>query len=106
MANARPAHFMKAVASAGSAVQLYGSSLVVRAAIIQAESSNTGNIYIGGSAVSSTDYGIMLMAATNEAMVLSAEQLGAREGRIDLYDVWIDSAQNGDGVSVLYLEES
>ncbi len=104
--NIKPTTFMKAVSSAGTQVRLSTVSLVVRAVIIQAEPSNTGNIFIGGSGVSSADYGILLAAATNEALVLSAEQLGAREGRIDLYDVWIDAAQNGDGVSVLYSEET
>ncbi len=105
MAHVRPTTFMKAVTTAGTQVRLSATTLVVRAVIVQAEISNTGHIYIGGSDVSSADYGVLLAATTNEALVLSAEQLGAREGRIDLMDVWIDSAQNGDGGSVLYLEE-
>ena len=75
----------KTVASAGTAEAL-GSQVVKRGVIIQALSTNTNNVYVGGSGVTSA-LGIELTAG--ESVPIECD---------DVADVYIDVDTNGEGV--------
>ena len=78
----------KTVAAAGTAEALSAAKRVKALAIV-AKAGNTGQVYIGGSDVSS---------ATNDGLdageVLSFEA----EGWMNLADIYVDSGVNGEGV--------
>jgi hypothetical protein len=92
----------KTVTTAGTRVALAAATQRVRSLMIQAESTNTGVIYIGDITVSSTVKGATLTAGnslTIEAPVMG--QAGADD--LDLASIYIDSSVNGDKVSVLFI---
>lgn len=80
----------KDVTTAGTAEALASTQLCL-AVTVRAKSANTGNVYVGGSAVDSTD-GFPL--AAGEAITLFVQ---------DLADVYLDVDTNGEGV--VYLAE-
>lgn len=84
-------HGQDEVATAGNAVQLNGGTTVVVAGggelALRADSSNTGNIYVGDSDVDSTN-GFVL--ASGESLALNVA---------DVSDVYIDADNAGEGVS-------
>lgn len=80
--------FVTDVPTAGTAVQL--ASNAVNGAVIQAPSTNTGNVYIGGSDVSSTVFGAELQPGQMVGLAISNTNI-----------IYIDAATNGDDVSVL-----
>jgi hypothetical protein len=79
------------VTTAGTAVAL-GTTNDIISVVIKAKSSNTGNIYVGGSNVSSSN-GLILSAG--DAVSLDINNLSS---------VYIDSDVNGEGVSYLALK--
>lgn len=83
-------HGQKTVTTAGTAVAI-GSSTTLRSITIKALPTNTGYIYVGGSGVDSSN-GFVLGA--NESVSLDFDQLA---------DVYIDSDNNGEGVSYIGL---
>lgn len=86
------------VTTAGTAVQANsGTSLYCQSIIFQAESGNSGNIYIGDSTVSATN-GIELDAG--QSVTFSASQVGGSL-LYDLADFWADTSSNGDKVRIL-----
>lgn len=87
------------VAAAGTRVQLTSSSPTpCRSIIIQANSGNTGDIYIGGVTVSSSVYGIRL---TKGSSITISNDLN--DAKIDLSGFYIDAGTSADGISILYL---
>jgi len=91
--------FQKTVAAAGTAEQLTeNNGLNMPTVDIKALSTNAGLVYVGGSGVTSSN-GYELAAGA--AVSLEA----SREERISLSDIWLDVGTNGEGVSVLYLED-
>lgn len=94
-------HLRKTVTTAGTAVALVASKTMVRGVMIQAETDNTGKIYVGDSSVSSSDCAVDLVAGN--AVSLDAPNMGIGEAEsFDLALVYIDSSVNGDGVNVSY----
>ncbi len=97
------------VASAGTAVQIESSSVLVRHVVIQAKGGNSQDILIGDSnvvgAVGATRRGIRL--DVNETLTIdvdSAESQGLRgarqgDGFIDMSELYIDSPSSTPGVS-------
>jgi len=75
------------VTTAGTAVQLQSNAGV--SLTIKALAGNTGLIYVGGSSVDSTS-GFELSAGDSVSLALSENNI-----------VWIDSSVNGEGVSVI-----
>ena len=69
---------------------------------MQAEVSNTGQIYVGDNQVSSTSCGIEL--DSGDSITLNAASLGWAEGKIDLSAIWLDCSVSTDGVWCTYLE--
>jgi hypothetical protein len=87
----------KTVTTAGTAVRLAASSTPAAWVTIQALSTNTGVICVGGSNV---------LAAMKNGTCLAAGQAApfyATPAYIyDLNTIWIDSTVNGEGVGVTY----
>lgn len=91
--------FQKVVTTAGTRVKLTAASNKVRKVKIKALKANTDAIYLGGATVdAATGY---QLNAGDEIEVLD---LFWREGDIiDLTSLYIDSAVNGEGVSIVYI---
>ncbi len=84
------------VAAAGTAATLSSSDLTVHAVVIQAEETNTGNIYVSDSTVDDA----------NGHILTPGEPLTIDVGlnmEINLADMYIDADVNGDGVRVNYI---
>ena len=78
----------KTVTAAGTAVALHAAQRVKSVTIV-AKTSNTGQVYVGGSDVAST---------TNDGMAPGDALSIPAENWLDLNDLYVDSDVNGDGV--------
>ncbi len=89
----------KTVTTAGTAVTLTAANTIVKWVTIQALSSNTGTICVGGSSV---------LAASKNGTCLTAGQAAPMYNMpgfpYDLSAIWIDSTVNGEGVSYTYAQ--
>lgn len=95
--------FRRIVVTSGIPVQL---SLIVRkvpSAVVIADPSNTGTIFLGDSNVdAATRLGIPIIA--NDSVTLDpTEFLGTTE-EIELFKIFVDSTANGDAVIVSFYE--
>lgn len=92
------------VAAAGTRVPLSATSLETENILIQAKRTNTGNIYVGDVTVDATNG---LSIGPGEFVTFSAdtEEDDASFSVVDLIDIYIDSANNGDGVILISLNE-
>ena len=81
----------KSVTTAGTAVQLSDTTVVCFYVLITAKPANTGNIYIGGENVASTR-GIICFPG--QTMRIDID---------DLSKIYIDSAEDGEGVVYTYV---
>lgn len=70
--------------------------------VIQAEVSNTGQMYVGDETVAAANTGMEL--DSGDALTLTAPNIGNALSTIDLNEIWLDSSVSGDGVWVMYLE--
>ena len=86
----------KAVTSAGTAEALSATSIPVVEVVIQAELDNTGNVYVGGSTVSSTS-GVELEPGAS----LTFGNIQKNEW-FNLNEIYIDAATSSDGVKFTY----
>lgn len=93
----------KTVTTAGTQEQLIAEHIKTRYLVITAELSNTNNIYIGDSDVSSTNAFIQLDSA--QKMIIDLTGDTREEAVIDLYDIWVDADTNTEGVYFGYLQE-
>ena len=106
-----PVLIKKAVTTAGTRVQLTtNADLKPVSVYFEPLASNTGVIYIGDSAVSSTNYMARLTIPSTTANSSWAAS-GASGGRvggtgIQLSSFYIDSSVNGDSVLCTYLYET
>lgn len=80
--------FLTTVTTAGTRVQL--ASHTFEAGILQAPSTNSGLIYVGGSTVSSSDYGAELQPGQSTGVAID-----------NTSKIYIDSSVNGDKCAVL-----
>lgn len=83
----------KTVAAAGTAERIYPSSFRVSIIIIRALSGNTGNVFVGGPTVDNAN-GYILEQGWEVAMIAD-----------DIGDIYIDAANNGDGITFLATDE-
>lgn len=91
---------LKTVTTAGTRVTLTAGNTVVKWATIQALSTNTGTICVGGATVlASTRNGTCLTAG--QAAPLSSIWNGFP---YDLGAIYIDATVNGEGVSYTYVQ--
>jgi hypothetical protein len=97
-------HLTKTVTTAGTRERLTTSDLKVPAVLIQAEVSNTGQVYVGDNQVSSSSCGIEL--DSGDSITLSAASMGWANGQISLKDIWLDVEVSTDGVWCTYLERA
>lgn len=95
----------KTVTTAGTRVQLTTSNINVNSIIIQAKSGNTGKIYVGTSAVSSTRCVAELSAGQSWNFDFTDVQKGILE-TLNISQIWLDSSVNGEGVHYGYLTKS
>lgn len=80
--------FVTDIPTAGSRVQLASNS--ISAGVLQAPSTNTGNVFIGGSNVSSTVFGAELQPGQATGIAIS-----------NTNKIYIDAATNGDDVAFI-----
>lgn len=91
----------KNVTTAGTAVSISDTDLLVRSAVIQARKANTGDIAMGDQAVTNNGLSGTVLAARDTYTL-------AEDGSNDLYnlkDIWINADASGDGVTVTYYTE-
>lgn len=96
----------KTVTTAGTPERLSANDLYVRCVHLQAVSTNTGIAFVGTSlanAVSGTAYALVKGSATVPATQVSFCPMSAGP-RINLKDIWVGVATNGDKVVALYVE--
>jgi hypothetical protein len=78
------------VTTAGTRVQL--PTVVCKEVTIIAKKANTGQIYLGGSTVSSTVYGLLMDAKDSITLKVANANM-----------LWIDASANGEGISYIIL---
>ena len=87
------------VASAGTAIPLASTRITAPFVTIQAKIANVGVIFLGGSNVSSTSFGIQLASGDSYTFPPVADI-----ALYDLREIFIDAANDGEGITVLYVE--
>ena len=93
----------KTVATAGTRERLVAASTLVNNVTIQWHPSNTGVIYLGDASVAS-GRGLILNAANPVANISVDDSEGDEDQTvIDLYDIYVDAATNGDKVKISYV---
>jgi len=80
------------VSSAGTAVQLTTTATPCRLVNIYAKSGNTGNVFVGASTVSSSRGMVLEQARSTDWFPID-----------DLSKIYIDAANNDDGVTYAYV---
>lgn len=103
-----PKLLTKAVTTAGTRVQTTATTTILPTSIyFEALGTNTGYIYIGNSAVSSTVYFARL--SPGQGFTLSSDGVGGsgRVGSIGLQlsNIYIDSSVNGESVQITYMNQ-
>lgn len=93
--------WQRTVTTAGTAVRLATSSFKVRKAAIKALSTNSGIVYVGkeynaDDVQSSTGWEL----SAKESLSLEPDTKTGNSTFVDLYDIWVDAASNGDKVCV------
>lgn len=79
------------VTTAGTRVQLTATSTPILSVVIKAKTANTGTIYVGNSAVSSSN-GFVLLAGDTVSIEID-----------DLSKIYLDASVNGEGITYLYV---
>jgi hypothetical protein len=88
------------VSSAGTPVQLSASSIYTPGVLIQAATTNTGIIYVGGSDLDATHRGNEIPPGA--ALEITGPKIGGTEEEFDISSIKIDAATSGDKVAVSY----
>lgn len=88
--------------TAGTRERLTQADIKSPSVVIQAEVSNTGQIYVGDDQVAAAKTGIEL--DSGDAVTLTAPSMGSALSMVSLRDIWLDSSVSTDGVWVTYLE--
>lgn len=92
------------VLAAGTAVPLSATPLETENILIQAKRTNTGNIFVGDSTVDATN-GVSIGPGEFVSLSADSEEDDASYAVIDLMDIYIDAANNNDGVVLISLNE-
>ena len=104
----KPYVFRKAVAVAGTQERLSASNIMCSYVHIQAESTNTGLMFVGDSQVSAT-LGIELKVCAggdaDDRTVEYMELHGTDQNWISLRDIWVDAATGADEVQVFCMRK-
>lgn len=89
------------VTTAGSRVQLSATSIITPGIVIKARTTNTGAVYVGHSNVAATTAAFIM--APGDAVEIVGPMVRGIEEEFDISDIYLDSAVNGEGVTVGYL---
>lgn len=93
--------FVKTVSTAGTAERLSDSDLWVYSFVCVPQADNTGSVYIGDHSIDNTATPIGPNDA-NKSFSWGGVGNGAIVSKRNLKNVWVDAAQNGDGIHVSY----
>lgn len=102
-----PVHATKTVTTAGTEIQATATTTILPSSVyFEADSANTGYIYIGLSTVSSTVYIARLSAG--QSFAITADGVGSGNLRvggqgIQLSAIYIDSSVSGEKVQMTYM---
>lgn len=88
------------VAAAGTPVVLTSSEIRTPAVHIQAATTNTGVMYIGGSSLDATHRGVEL--SPGSGVEITGPTIGGKEEELFLSEIKVDAATSGDKVLVSY----
>lgn len=92
--------FDRTVAAAGTAVTLATTTVEAQAVLIvaaKAAGANTGNVYLGNSSVDKTSpQQFTLEPGDSLTLPIGGDQF------VNLYELYLDAANNDDGVYVMY----
>jgi hypothetical protein len=91
------------VTTAGTRVPLSATTLLVYDFEVQAKPANTGTIYLGSVAVTSTIGRRLAAGGTFSLAGLIDDGGKSKNLQVDLGTIYIDSTVNGEGVIVTYL---
>ena len=83
----------KDVTTAGTAERLVAARLPVVSFVACAKSTNTDDVYVGGSSVAATNSPALAASDCQEYSAIDDTN------RYDLYQFWVNSAVNGEGVT-------
>lgn len=103
----KPVNETKTVTTAGTRVQVTTNESTLASSIyFEALKTNSGNIYVGISDVSSTKY--IACLAAGEGINISTDTHGGRSGGVDLAldSFYVDSSVNGEKCQVSYLQKT
>lgn len=100
MSGYSPLSFAKVVTTAGTRVALSADKLLSASLVVEALPTNTGNIYVGGIDVSSSN-GIILQPG--QSVSIPGPEIHGNQYEIDLAQVYLDAGTNGDATRVMYL---
>ncbi len=93
--------YTRTISSSGTAIRVNATDLLVRSFVIQAKSTNTGVVYVGGSDVlASSANGIALTAGGSIAFVAVGERKDVN--MYNLTNFWVDSTASSDKILVTY----
>lgn len=93
-------HSVINLTAAGTAQQLSSSELLVDGFVVQGRVGNTGNIFVGDSTVSSTDFAIELDAG--ETHKFDASEFAKGDAQVDLSTIYFDGGTTDDDIVVYY----
>ena len=85
--------FIKNVTSGGTAERVNSSGLLVRWAQVRAKAGNIGDVFIGDATVSSSGPAL----AAGDSLILRGDPF------INLFDIFVDAAQDGEGIDIWYI---
>lgn len=88
------------IATAGTPVPLSATQILTPGCLIQAATTNTGLVYVGGSDLDGTHRGIELPPGA--AIEVEGPMIGSMLEEFDLSQIKVDAATNGDKVLVSY----
>ncbi len=85
--------FIKNVTTGGTAERVNSTDLLVRWAQVRAKAGNVGNVFVGDATVSSSDPAL----AAGDSLILRGDPF------INLFDIFVDAATDGEGIDVWYI---
>lgn len=89
------------VTTAGTAVQLSSEARPIPSIVIQGDLTNTGNIHLGDSTVTSSTG---LAIGPGETVEITGSEVGSATAELILSDLYIDADVNGEGVRVAFFK--
>lgn len=98
----KPENLSVTVPSAGTRVQLNSTKISSPAVILQAKTTNTGIIYVGGSSVAA---GLGFELQAKDSVSLGDLELSGDDTDLDLSKWYIDASVSGEGVNVFYAKQ-